>query len=219
MKLFRQLSVLWVPDKNYFKEVKFLCEKYGTLLILDEVQTGFGRTGNLWGFKNFRVTPDIVVLGKGMSGGIYPISATVYHQKFSSFFKEDPFIHISTYGGSEIGCCAAMKVLEISKKDSFLANIAQKGIYFKKRFENLSNLHRNLGLSVRGVGLMMGLVFKDELTALIMLKILFDNGIYLVYSGNDPRVLQFLPPLIINDKDADIIISKFEKAFKSFGGS
>jgi acetylornithine/succinyldiaminopimelate/putrescine aminotransferase len=102
------------PDKGYLKKVKDICEKNSSLLILDEVQTGFGRTGTLWGFENYGVKPDMIVLGKGMSGGIYPVSATIYNEKYKGFFKENPFLHISTYGGSEIGCFAAMKVMEIS---------------------------------------------------------------------------------------------------------
>ncbi|MGB4270228.1 MAG: aspartate aminotransferase family protein, partial [Spirochaetota bacterium] len=192
-------SGIVVPHKDYFKEVSRLCHSHGALLIMDEVQTGFGRTGKLWGFEHFDVVPDIVVLGKGMSGGIYPITATVYKEDYAFFFKENPFIHISTFGGSEIGCFAAMAVLDMC--DSKLLNhVNEMAHYFTQKLSLLSSKHPKASFTVRGLGLMMGLAFNDEMTALFMVKLLFDNGVYVVYSGNDPKVIQFLPPLIITKR-------------------
>jgi putrescine aminotransferase len=207
-----------VPDKDYFKSVKNICESRGALLILDEVQTGFGRTGTLWGFEQFGVVPDIIVLGKGMSGGIYPITATVYQEKYAGFLRSDPFVHISTFGGSEIGCYAALEVLKISRKKQFLNHVKSMGKYFTGKLTQLSRRFPSLKLTVRGIGLMMGLEFKDEMTSLFLMKIFFDNGIYVVYSGNDKKVLQFLPILTITKKQADEIITLIERSFKTMTG-
>lgn len=204
-----------VPHQDFFKQAKKLCEKHGALLIIDEVQTGFGRTGTFWGFENFKVVPDIVVLGKGMSGGIYPISATVYHERFRYFFEEDPFLHVSTYGGSEIGCFAAMEVIRISRERSFLKNVSSMSTFLRKGLQEISHRYPDLGLKVRGMGLMMGIEFKDEMTALFLVKLFFDNGIYVVYSGNNPKVIQFLPPLIVTEKEGGLILRRIEKAVKS----
>jgi acetylornithine/succinyldiaminopimelate/putrescine aminotransferase len=206
-----------VPDKGYFKAVAKICRDRGAHLIMDEVQTGFGRTGKMWGFQHFGVEPDIVVLGKGMSGGIYPVSATVYHEKHAGFFREDPFIHISTYGGSEIGCFAALEVIKISRTKAFLGRVDTMGKFFRKEFEALGRRYPKLGLKTRGLGLMMGLEFRDEMTALFLVKLLFDNGVYLVYSGNDPKVLQFLPPLVVTTAVARRILKAAEKAFRALG--
>ncbi|MCD4675844.1 MAG: aminotransferase class III-fold pyridoxal phosphate-dependent enzyme [Desulfobacula sp.] len=206
------------PDELYLKKVKEICRKNSALLILDEVQTGFGRTGKFWGFENYEVKPDMVVMGKGMSGGIYPISATVYDEKYKEFFKGNPFVHISTYGGSEIGCLAAMKVIEISCKEHFLDNVLSLGEFFKQRLEAYGQKYSDLGLKVRGKGLMMGLEFKDEMTALFLIKLFFDNGIYVVYSGNDPKVIQFLPVLNISKIEADDILKVMETSFKAMSG-
>lgn len=206
-----------VPDKNYLREVERICRARGALLILDEVQTGFGRTGKMWGFQHFGVTPDIVVMGKGMSGGIYPISATVYHKKYAWLFREDPFVHISTYGGSEIGCFAAMEVIGISRKKAFLDRVSSLGAFFRGELTSLGRRYPKLGLKVRGLGLMMGLEFKDEMTALFLVKLLFDNGVYLVYSGNDPKVLQFLPPLVATRAVAGKILKAADRAFAAMG--
>ncbi|MCX8123238.1 MAG: aspartate aminotransferase family protein [Spirochaetes bacterium] len=203
-----------VPDKDYFKKVSEFCHSKGALLIIDEVQTGFGRTGKLWGFEHFDVVPDIVVLGKGMSGGIYPITATIYKEDYAFFFKENPFIHISTFGGSEIGCFAAMAVLDMCDS-SLLSHVNKMAQYFIKKLTALSSQYSKSSFSVRGLGLMMGLAFADETTALFMVKLLFDNGVYVVYSGNDPRVIQFLPPLIITQREADLVIAAVEKSLKA----
>ena len=94
-------------------------------MIIDEVQTGLGRTGRLWGIENFVAEPDILVTGKGLSGGIHPITATCFKEKYETVFHKDPFIHISTFGGAELGCAVALRVLEISSDPSFLNHVLQ----------------------------------------------------------------------------------------------
>ncbi len=202
------------PQDDYLKKVRKLCDEHETLLILDEVQAGFGRTGTLWGFEQYEIEPDMVVLGKGMSGGIYPITATVYHEKYAGFFKEDPFVHISTFGGSEIGCLAAMEVLKITNQTTFLSHVIDLSRYFRGRLHKLGEAHPSLGFKLRGLGLMLGLEFKDETTALFMIKLLFDKGVYVVYSGNDPKVIQFLPVLTITLEEADQILEILESCFQ-----
>lgn len=207
-----------VPDKDYFRRVRSLCDSHGALFILDEIQTGFGRTGKMWGFEHFGAVPDMVALGKGMSGGIYPITATVYHEKHAGFFRSDPFVHISTFGGSEIGCFAAMEVIRISRQKSFLRHVAVMGKFFTSELKALSRKYPSLKLKARGLGLMMGLEFKDEATALFLMKIFFDNGIYVVYSGNDKKVLQFLPTLTVTEKEAAMILRGIERSFRTMTG-
>lgn len=204
-----------LPDRDYFQKVRSLCDAHGALFIIDEVQTGFGRTGKLWGFEHYQVVPDIVVLGKGMSGGVYPISATVYKEKYSGLFRQDPFVHISTYGGSEIGCWAALEVLRISNQKTFLDRVKKQGTIFRNGIAILAKKYRHLGLKHRGLGLMMGLEFKDDGISLLAMKMLFDNGVYLVYSGNDPRVLQFLPPLTITGPQGKDILNRLDGVLKS----
>ena len=207
-----------VPAKDYFRKVKSLCEANGTLLIMDEVQSGFGRTGTMWGFEQFNVVPDIVTLGKGMSGGIYPITATVFKSKFAGFFRDDPFIHISTFGGSEIGCCAAIEVMRITGRRPFLNHVNKMGKFFTAELDTLSRKYPALKMRIRGLGLMMGLEFRDETTALFTMKHLFDLGIYLVYSSNDQKVLQFMPVLTITEKQGRDIIKRLDRALAKMGG-
>ncbi len=204
-----------VPGEDFFREAKHICEKAGALLIIDEVQTGFGRTGRFWGFENYGVSPDIVVMGKGMSGGIYPISATVFNERYAGFFREDPFVHISTCGGSELGCHAALEVVRITREAAFLEHVREMAAFFTKGLSSLAERYPAAGMRVRGLGLMMGLEFRDEINSLFMVKLLYDRGIFVVYSGNDPRVIQFLPPLIITEKEAAMVLHGVDESLKA----
>ncbi len=102
-----------MPEPGYLQEVRRITEKYGVVYIADEVQTGLMRSGQLWCFENHNIVPDIVVTGKGFGGGLYPIAATIISEKCAGWLKEDGFGHVSTYGGSELGCRVALTVLDI----------------------------------------------------------------------------------------------------------
>ena len=105
-----------MPQPGYLAAIKKACEKVGTLYIADEVQTGLMRTGEMWGIDTYGVVPDMLVTGKGLSGGIYPIAAVVVNERAGQWLKEDGFGHMSSFGGAELGCLAAAKVLEICSR-------------------------------------------------------------------------------------------------------
>ena len=204
-----------IPDKEYIQGVRSLCDDYGILLIMDEVQTGLGRTGKLWAFEHFDIIPDIVVLGKGLSGGIYPISATVIREPLESVFHKDPFIHISTFGGSELGCRVAKRVLEISSSSNFLNDVNIISEKFYQGFEKLLDNHKGFLIGLRQMGLMMGIEMKDELCGPVLTKTAYDHGLLMVYANNDQSVCQCLPPLTITIEEVDIVLEKLDKALKS----
>lgn len=204
-----------MPQENYLKTAKDLCVKNGSLLILDEVQAGLGRTGKLWAFEHFDVVPDIMILAKGLSGGIYPISATVIDKKLESVFHNDPFIHISTSGGAELGCVVAKRVLEITSNSEFLSNVNALAELFFAELQKLQQKHSKFFLGIRQKGLMIGLELKDELAGPVLTKTAYDNDLLLIYANNDPSVVQFLPPLIMEEKDVAFVINQLEKAIKA----
>ena len=105
-----------LPEPGYLQAVKRLCEQYGALYIADEVQTGLMRTGEMWAVAKAGIEPDIMVIGKGITGGMYPIACTVVSEECSQWLSEDGFGHISTGGGAELGCIVALKVLEITSR-------------------------------------------------------------------------------------------------------
>jgi acetylornithine/succinyldiaminopimelate/putrescine aminotransferase len=203
-----------VPHKDYFMRARQLCSERGALLIIDEVQTGLGRTGKLWGIEHFDVTPDIIVIGKGLSGGIYPMSATCFKKELESFFHQNPFIHVSTFGGAEVGCPVAFKVLEISSKPEFLQHVNDLAGTFKDGFEALQKKHPRILTGLRQLGLMMGMEMVNDGCGPIMTKACYDHGILAIYANNDKRVCQLLPPLIIDNRTALEIIEKVDGALK-----
>jgi len=203
-----------LPKEGYLKKVKTLCEKNGTLLILDEVQSGLGRTGKLWAFEHFDVIPDMVVLAKGLSGGIYPISATVIDKKLESVFHDDPFIHISTSGGAELGCTVANKVLEISSDPKFLEHVNSLSELFQNKLLKLKKKHSTFFKGIRRKGLFMSLELKDEFAGPVLTKTAFDNDLLIIYANNDTSIVQFLPPLVMEEKDIDFVIEQLDKSMR-----
>lgn len=207
-----------IPPPDYFSDVRNLCDQHKVLLILDEVQCGLGRTGKLWAFEHYGIVPDLVVLGKGLSGGIYPISATVIRRPLEKIFNHDPFIHISTFGGSELGCVVMKKVLEISSSASFLNQVQKTALYISKQLEKLRTKHPSFFTSIRQKGLMIGLELRDQLCGPLLTKTAFDEGLLIVYANNDKSICQFLPPLTITTEEVDEVVLKLDKAMSKAQG-
>ncbi len=201
-----------VPDEDYFRKVRELCDSRGAVMIIDEVQTGLGRTGRLWGIEHFGVVPDIIVLGKGLSGGIYPMTAACFREKLESVFKEDPFIHVSTFGGAEAGCDVALKVLDISSRQPFLDHVNAIAGLFKHGFEQFKQRYPGLIVAFRQLGLMMGVKMANELCGPVMTKACYDNGILSIYANNDTSVSQLMPPLIITEAETTEVLERLDAA-------
>jgi acetylornithine/succinyldiaminopimelate/putrescine aminotransferase len=197
-----------IPEPGYFRAIRELCDRHGALLLIDEVQTGLGRTGRWWGIQHEDVRPDAIVVGKGLSGGIYPITATLMTREMHEVLDSEanPFVHISTYGGSELGCVAAQAVLDIVGEPGFLDHVSALSERFAEGFEPLP-------FEVRRRGLFMGLRFATEPEALGALLRIMQQGVFCFPAGNDRTVLQFLPPLILTDDQAADLISRMTKAF------
>jgi acetylornithine/succinyldiaminopimelate/putrescine aminotransferase len=203
-----------IPQADFFPQARKLCSEHGALLIIDEVQTGLGRTGKLWGIDHYAVVPDIMVIGKGLSGGIYPMSATCFRKELESFFHENPFIHVSTFGGAEVGCPVALAVVEESSRPQFLEHVNELAEVFAQGFNDLKAKHPTILIGLRQLGLMMGIEMVNEQCGPIMTKVCYDHGILSIYANNDKRVSQLLPPLNIDKKLAYEIIERIDGALK-----
>ncbi|MFH1138214.1 MAG: aminotransferase class III-fold pyridoxal phosphate-dependent enzyme [Pseudomonadota bacterium] len=200
-----------IPPPEYFKQVRGLCTENGALLILDEVQTGLGRTGKFWAFEHFGIIPDMAVLGKGLSGGLYPITATVLRRPLEAVFHPDPHIHVSTFGGAELGCRTALKVLEISSTPDFLARVVGLSEVFREGIARLAAKH-DLLKGLRQLGLFMGLELEDQICGPLLCAAAYQNGLFMVYANNDKSVCQFLPPLIIDDREVEFVLERLDSA-------
>jgi putrescine aminotransferase len=207
-----------IPPQDYFAGVRKLCDENGAVMIMDEVQTGLGRCGAIWGIDTYDVIPDIIVTGKGLSGGIYPITATLYREHLNPFLHENPFIHVSTFGGAEIGCYVTLEMLDILEEPGFLKHVRDMAAVFESGFIELQKKHSAVMKGFRQRGLMMGIELADRNFGPLVTRIGFDVGVLAIYANNEPSVVQILPPLIIQEQEArqvigmlDIMLTKLEE--------
>ena len=195
-----------IPPDDWHPRLRQLCDERGALLILDEVQAGLGRTGRLWAYEEWGIVPDIMVLGKGMSSALIPLSSATYRHHLQSFFNDDPFCHISSGGGSDIACAAASAMLDIISAPEFMAHVREMGQRFSDGFERLRDAHGGMLERWNQRGLMMGLVFASEDIGRMMTRALSAHGIIAVYSGFNRHILQLMPPLIIQPHEVDEVL-------------
>jgi acetylornithine/succinyldiaminopimelate/putrescine aminotransferase len=196
-----------IPSPGYLAGVQRLCRERGVCFVLDEVQTGLGRTGTMWYFQQEGLEPDIVVTGKGLSGGVYPITATLMTAELHAFFADHPFVHISTFGGAELGCVAALAVLDIVEAPGFLGRVVELGERFERGLAGV-------GGELRRRGLFMGLKLQNEGDAMLAARAVIEAGVFAVFANNDTSVLQLLPPLTISDDEADDIVAIVRSALR-----
>lgn len=199
-----------IPPDDYFADVRDICDRHDAVMIIDEVQTGLGRCGAIWGIDLYGVVPDILVTGKGLSGGIYPMSATIYRDHLDPFMHEHPFIHVSTFGGAEVGCYVAMKVLDLLEAPDFLPHVQAMAALFAEGFAELKAKHPTLLLESRQRGLMMGIKLADEQLGPLMSLAGLHHGLLTVYANNDTSVNQILPPLIISEAEARQVLASLD---------
>jgi len=200
-----------IASKDYFPRVRELCNERKVLLIQDEVQTGLGRSGKLWAFEHFDIVPDIVILGKGLSGGIYPITATILRKPIESVFHPDPHIHVSTFGGAELGCRVAQRVVEISSSPGFLKHVNNLAQRFAHGIEKLTEKHRIL-MGLHQLGLFMGLKMTDENFGMILALTGYQNDLFMIPANNDRSVIQLLPPLVMELNEVDWVLDQLDRA-------
>jgi acetylornithine/succinyldiaminopimelate/putrescine aminotransferase len=186
------------PQNNYLNKVQKRCNEVGALLILDEIQTGIGRTGKFWGFENYNCVPDIIVTGKGLGGGM-PIGAFISSHKIMATLQENPKLgHISTFGGHPIIAAAAhATVQEITTSDLINQTLDKEKLIRKL-------LVHNEILEIRGKGLMLALIVKDEeLASNIILKCL-EKGVLLFWLLFEGKAIRITPPLTISEEEIHI---------------
>lgn len=200
-----------LPPEDYFAGVRQLCDCFGAVMIIDEVQTGLGRCGEVWGINTYGVIPDILVTAKGLSGGIYPITATIYRDHLDRFLHDHPFIHISTFGGSEVGCYVALEVLSILQEPGFLEHVRQMADLFRDGLSRLQSKHSRVLVEVRQRGLMMGLKLADPAYGPLMTLAGFQFGLLTLYANHDQSVNQLLPPLTIQADEVGQVIESLDK--------
>lgn len=201
-----------MPHEGYLPAVKALCERYDALYIADEVQTGLMRCGEMWCCMKYGVEPDIMVTGKGISGGMYPIACVLISERCGGWLKEDGFGHMSTMGGAELGCVVAMKVLEIVQRPEVRSMVRFISDYLRAGLDAIMAEYSDFFIGIRQHGVVMGLEFNHESGAKPVMKHLYENGVWAIFSTLDPRVLQFKPGLLLTQADAEDLLRRVEIA-------
>ena len=189
-----------IGDDEYFYELRDLCDKFGTLLIIDEIQTGWGRTGKWFACQHPGIIPDMMTLGKGMAGGV-PMGAVALGGKVKDFPKA---IHGSTFGGNPIACAAGLATLKFIEENNLVERSRELGEYFLGK---LKKLDVSVIREVRGKGLMMAIELKKR--AQEYSKELMENGILTIMAG--PTILRILPPLVITREDIDEAVIRIDE--------
>jgi acetylornithine/succinyldiaminopimelate/putrescine aminotransferase len=201
-----------MPDDGYLPACKALCQKYGTVYIADEVQTGLMRTGEMWGWQAYGVQPDIYVTAKGLSGGLYPISAAVVDERCGDWLNIDGAAHITTTGGAELGCIVAMKVLEMLQRPAVVANVAAVTEFFAAGMAEMMRRHGDIFSGVRQKGVVLGLEFDHPEGAVHVSRALYEHGVWAIFSSLDKRVLQFKPGVLKSVELCEEILDRFDAA-------
>ena len=189
---------VFVPAEGYLAKAKDLCKKYNVLFIADEVQTGIARTGKLLAVNHENVQPDVLVLGKAISGGVYPVSAVLANDAIMNVIK--PGQHGSTFGGNPIAAAVAMAALEVVKDEHLAENAERLGIIFREKLQEYINTS-NIATLVRGKGLLNAVVIndtEDSDTAWNICMRLRDNG--LLAKPTHGNIIRFAPPLVMNEE-------------------
>jgi len=199
-----------IPDDNYLKKVRERCSETGTLLVFDEVQTGFGRTGKMFAFEHYDVVPDIVCFAKGMGGGM-PIGAFVANHKIMNFFAENPPLgHITTFGGHAVSCAAALASLEVIRDE----RLFEKSIELGKLF--LSNLKSKRIVSIRGIGLFIAVEIDRKIDVYDFIHKALNHGLMLDPFLFSPNSFRIAPPLIINHDEVLEACRRINQTLDSF---
>ena len=201
-----------LPAPGYLEGVKRLCERYGALYIADEVQTGLMRTGELWAISKHGIVPDILVTGKGISGGMYPISAVLVSEAAAGWLTEDGFAHMSTFGGAELGCVAALKTLEITCRPETRSMVHYIAALIGSGLTEIRAAYPDWFTGIRRNGLVMGLEFNHPQGAKYVMRRLYEAGVWAIFSTLDPRVLQYKPGVLLPPDHCEELLERTEVA-------
>ena len=201
-----------IPSSDYLPGVREICNRHGALLIIDEVQTGLGRTGKMFACEHWSVVPDIMTLAKGLGGGILPLGAFMSTATIWKVFEENPLLHSSTLGGNPLACAVGLETLKILQEEDIPRQAQEKGDYFLEKLRAFQITFPELIKEVRGMGLLIGMEFFDPDVASLLAMEMAERMILVAYTLNNPRVIRFEPPLTISFEEMDRVVRALEES-------
>lgn len=209
-----------VPPDGYLTEAQRLCRERGAFLVLDEIQTGLGRLGTWWGADREGISPDVLLVGKGLSGGVVPVAAMVATDAAYEPFSRDPFLHTSTFAASPIAMAAARSAVETIRAEGM---VERAGTLGRTLLDGLTRIVADrcpgLVVQIRGAGLLIGVELKDEHTAGAFVMELHDRGVLVNHSLNAHRVVRLTPPAVLTQSDVDWLFTAFDAAATTLEGT
>lgn len=201
-----------VPPEDYWPALRRIADQHGALLIADEVQTGLGRTGKLFGVDHWNVVPDIICLAKGLSGGIVPCGAMHTHDRIWEAFHPLPLFQTSTFGSNPLAMTCAATTIEVTVRDRLAERGAENGAWLIERFKERAAQYPSILREIRGRGMLIGLEAATEARGIDLAEELFRRDVLVAHTLNNPRVIRVEPPLNIERSVLDEVLVRFDAA-------
>jgi len=201
------------PSASYLRELRSICDEAGAYLMLDEVQTGLGRTGAMFACEHFGVVPDIMTLAKALGGGVMPIGAVMATPEiWDRAFRDNPLVHTSTFGGNPLACAAAIATLKVIERDGLVERARTMGERMLHGLHQVKARFPEALTDVRGMGLMIGVEFAVKDIAELTINGMARRGVIAAYTLNNPNVIRFEPPAVITAEQVDQAVNAFGEA-------
>jgi len=195
-----------IPPPDYLARARQACDAHDALLIIDEVQTGLGRTGRMLACEEAGIIPDMVCLAKALGGGIMPIGAIVARPRVWGFFEENPYLHSSTFGGNPLACAAGVAAIKVLLEEDLCRRAREQGERLRHGLEALQQRFPDVLRAVRGRGLLWGLELSSDGAGGMLMAEMLGRGILVIYSLNNERVIRLMPPLTVSTQQVDRVI-------------
>ena len=189
-----------LPPPGYVRRIREMCDRHNVLMIVDEIQTGLGRTGRLFCVDHEEATPDILTLAKALGGGVMPIGAFIARPRLWEEYRREPYLHSSTFGGNPLACRAGLATLDVLVDERLAERAVERGQEFLRHLRQIQARHPEVITDVRGRGLMIGVEFAHSDYALLVSAEAGHRGVITFYTLNNPQVIRIAPPLVISSE-------------------
>ena len=207
-----------IPDDRYLPGVRALCDEFGALLILDEVQTGMGRTGKMFACEHWGVAPDLMCLAKAFGGGVVPAGAVVGRRRIFAKLFDNPFLHTSTFGGNPLACAAALATINVLILQKLPQRAAVLGERMLAGIRDAAIGHDDIVSAARGKGLLIAIEFRDHETGFEFGKRMLERGVLVSGTLVNARTIRIEPPLTLTDEEADYVCQSIKESLNSVSG-
>ena len=205
-----------VPPDDYWPRVREICDQFGILMICDEVQTGLGRTGALWGVDHWNVKPDIMMAAKSLGGGVMPVGCFMGNGKIWKALEEpNPFMHTTTTGGNPMACAAAIATIQVTLRDNLPQRAAELGDYFLAQLNQLTEDFPGIYEKITGKGLLIGQHFVDDEVGYKVAAGLFRRKVLVAGTLVNAKAIRFEPPLVVTQAEIDEVLNRLQDTLKS----